>query len=85
MVYLCTSVDQQLERTARDRNRPLLQAADPRGVLANLMAVRDPLYRSIADVIIETDERPPRLVVMEILDRLASLASGESRDESALS
>ncbi len=85
VVYLCTSVDQQLERTARDRNRPLLQAADPRGVLANLMAVRDPLYRSIADVIIETDERPPRLVVMEILDRLASLASGESRDESALS
>ncbi|WOC80441.1 shikimate kinase AroK [Stutzerimonas frequens] len=85
VVYLCTSVDQQLERTARDRNRPLLQAADPRGVLANLMAVRDPLYRSIADVIIETDERPPRLVVMEILDRLASLAPGESRDESALS
>ena len=85
VVYLCTSVDQQLERTARDRNRPLLQAADPRGVLANLMAVRDQLYRSIADVIIETDERPPRLVVMEILDRLASLAPGESRDESALS
>ncbi len=85
VVYLCTSVDQQLERTARDRNRPLLKAADPRGVLANLMAVRDPLYRSIADVIIETDERPPRLVVMEILDRLASLAPGESRDESALS
>lgn len=85
VVYLCTSVDQQLERTARDRNRPLLQAADPRGVLANLMAVRDPLYRSIADVIIETDERPPRLVMMEILDRLASLAPGESRDESALS
>ncbi|MDA0425082.1 shikimate kinase AroK [Stutzerimonas frequens] len=85
VVYLCTSVDQQLERTARDRNRPLLQSADPRGVLANLMAVRDPLYRSIADVIIETDERPPRLVVMEILDRLASLAPGESRDESALS
>ncbi|MUT71959.1 shikimate kinase AroK [Stutzerimonas frequens] len=85
VVYLCTSVDQQLERTARDRNRPLLRAADPRGVLASLMAVRDPLYRSIADVIIETDERPPRLVVMEILDRLASLAPGESRDESALS
>ncbi|MCQ4302374.1 shikimate kinase AroK [Stutzerimonas frequens] len=84
VVYLCTSVDQQLERTARDRNRPLLQSADPRGVLASLMAVRDPLYRSIADVIIETDERPPRLVVMEILDRLASLAPGESRDESAL-
>ncbi|EHY78216.1 shikimate kinase AroK [Pseudomonas kunmingensis] len=85
VIYLCTSVDQQLERTSRDRNRPLLQANDPRGVLAGLMAIRDPLYRSIADIIIETDERPPRLVVMEILDRLASLPPRESRDESALS
>jgi shikimate kinase len=49
------------------------------------MAIRDPLYRSIADVIIETDERPPRMVVTEILDRLASLPPRESRDESALS
>ncbi|HBB99824.1 MULTISPECIES: shikimate kinase AroK [Stutzerimonas stutzeri subgroup] len=85
VVYLCTSVDQQLERTARDRNRPLLQASDPRSVLSALMAIRDPLYRSIADVIIETDERPPRMVVTEILDRLASLPPRESRDESALS
>ncbi len=85
IVYLCTSVEQQLERTSRDRNRPLLQAADPRQVLAGLMAIRDPLYRSIADIIIETDERPPRLVVMEILDRLASLPPRESLDESALS
>jgi shikimate kinase len=85
VIYLCTSVDQQLERTSRDRNRPLLQASDPRSVLTALMAVRDPLYRSIADIIIETDERPPRLVVMEILDRLASLPPRESHDESALS
>jgi len=62
-----------------------LQASDPRSVLTALMAVRDPLYRSIADIIIETDERPPRLVVMEILDRLASLPPRESNDESALS
>jgi shikimate kinase len=85
VIYLCTSVDQQLERTSRDRNRPLLQANDPRSVLTALMAVRDPLYRSIADIIIETDERPPRLVVMEILDRLASLPPRESQDETALS
>jgi len=85
IVYLCTSVEQQLERTSRDRNRPLLQKPDPFRILSELMAIRDPLYRSIADIIIETDERPPRLVVMEILDRLASLPPRESRDESALS
>ncbi|MBA1273767.1 shikimate kinase AroK [Stutzerimonas azotifigens] len=85
VVYLCTSVEQQLDRTARDRNRPLLRAADPEATLRQLMAVRDPLYRCIADIIVETDERPPRLVVMEILDRLVGLMPRESRDQSALS
>ncbi|MCQ4346344.1 shikimate kinase AroK [Pseudomonas stutzeri] len=73
VVYLHTSVEQQLERTARDRNRPLLRTANPGQVLRELMAIRDPLYREIADVVIETDQRPPRLVVQEVLGRLAEL------------
>ena len=75
VIYLFTSIEQQLGRTSRDRNRPLLQTADPEKVLVDLMAVRDPLYREIADLVIETDERPPRMVVQEILDRLALCAS----------
>ena len=70
VVYLCTSVDQQLARTARDRNRPLLQTEDPEAVLRNLFATRDPLYRSVADIIIETDQRNPRWVVQELKKRL---------------
>lgn len=85
VVYLCTSVEQQLERTARDRNRPLLQTADPRQTLTELMSIRDPLYRSIADIIVETDERPPRLVVAEILEWLQSRGAGEAISESAVS
>lgn len=73
VVYLHTSVEQQLERTARDRNRPLLRTANPGQVLRDLLAIRDPLYRQIADVIIETDQRPPRLVVQEVLSRLEQL------------
>ena len=73
VVYLHASVEQQLERTSRDRNRPLLRNAEPSKVLRNLMEIRDPLYREIADIIIETDERPPRLVVQEIIDRLKAL------------
>ena len=61
-------------RTSRDRNRPLLRTADPARVLSELMAIRDPLYREIADVVIETDERPPRMVVLEIIERLEALA-----------
>lgn len=85
VIYLCTSVEQQLDRTSRDRNRPLLQTPNPREILASLMAVRDPLYREIADIIIETDERPPRLVVAQILGQLESLSAREASGQSALS
>lgn len=85
VIYLCTSVEQQLDRTSRDRNRPLLQKPNPREILTGLMVVRDPLYRDIADIIIQTDERPPRLVVQEILSQLQSLAPRESLTRSALS
>lgn len=85
VIYLCTSVEQQLDRTSRDRNRPLLQTSNPREILTGLMAVRDPLYREVADLIIQTDERPPRLVVAQILEQLESLAPRESQGQSALS
>lgn len=70
VIYLHTSVEHQLERTARDRNRPLLQTENPRQVLEELLKVREPLYREIADIVIETDIRPPRMVVQEILGQL---------------
>jgi len=70
VIYLCTSVEQQLARTARDRNRPLLQTADPETVLRKLFAERDPLYREIADIIIETDQRNPRWVIQELKRQL---------------
>ncbi len=42
------------QRTRHDRNRPLLKTAEPRAKLELLFAERDPLYRSIADVIVDT-------------------------------
>ena len=73
VIYLHASVEQQLERTSRDRNRPLLQTENPGDVLRKLFTLRDPLYRDVADLIIETDQRPPRMVMQEILDRLDQL------------
>ena len=66
VVYLCTAVKQQLERTAKDKNRPLLQTDNPEEVLKKLFSIRDPLYREIADIIIETDNNSPKSVVQEI-------------------
>lgn len=73
VVYLKTSVDQQLARTSKDKNRPLLQIDNPREVLTRLMAQRDPLYREVADITIHTDDRNPKFVVQEILKRLSDI------------
>jgi len=70
VIYLHTSVNQQLKRTARDRNRPLLQTDNPRERLTGLMQVREPLYREIADLVINTDGKHVREVVREILQQI---------------
>ena len=67
VVYLKTSVEQQLERTARDRNRPLLQTEEPRKVLTELMGVRGPLYDEVADVVVDTGDGGVRDVAQHIV------------------
>jgi len=70
VVYLHTTVDQQLARTKKGRERPMLENGDRRKILEDLMALRDPLYREIADLVIETDGRKVSAVANEILDRV---------------
>ena len=71
VVYLKTSVDQQLKRTNRGRERPLLsQVDDRRERLDTLMQSREPLYLEIADLIVATDGRKVQAVARDILDRL---------------
>ena len=70
VIYLLTSIDQQMERTARDKNRPLLQTENPRATLEALLEKRDPLYRETADLILRTDRRHPRVVISEIVKAL---------------
>ncbi len=73
VVYLEASVDQQWSRTKRDKNRPLLQTENPRETLEALHADRDPLYREIADMVVETDGRTVRSVANEILRKLREM------------
>jgi shikimate kinase len=70
VIYLHTSVEQQLKRTAYDRNRPLLQTENPQQKLQELMEIRDPLYRQTADWIIETDGCRARDVVQKIIKKI---------------
>ncbi|MDN3524012.1 shikimate kinase AroK [Halomonas sabkhae] len=73
VIYLYTTVSQQLRRTAKDRNRPLLQRDDRRQVLERMFGERDPLYRATSDIVVRTDRRGPRAVVGDILRRVQSL------------
>lgn len=73
VIYLHCSVDQQYDRTARDRNRPLLETDDPRARLEQLMAERDPLYRETADLVVSTEKRSANSVAREIIEALETL------------
>ncbi len=70
VVYLSTSIDQQLDRTKHSRHRPMLNVADPEQRLRTLFAIRAPLYQEIATIIVSTDHRRVTTVAQEIIQQL---------------
>lgn len=70
VVYLETSVAQQVSRVRSSRQRPLLTGVDPALRLAELMAFRAPLYAEIADVTVRTDGRRVKSVAEQVLREL---------------
>jgi len=66
VVYLRTSLEQQVERVRQGRNRPLLHDVDPLSKLTELMAARAPLYESLADFTVATDGRKVHMVADSI-------------------
>ena len=79
VIYLRASIGSILQRTAHDKNRPLLQTADPRGKLEQLWTERDPLYREIADLVIDTGRPNVQSMVQTILDQLAAQENARAR------
>jgi shikimate kinase len=73
VVYLNTSVEQQFQRTSKDKNRPLLQTENPMQTLADLMEVREPFYKDVAAFEVSTDANRPKIVVEQIASYWKSL------------
>ena len=74
-VYLHCAPDELFKRLRRDRTRPLLQVADPLEKLKELYATRDPLYREVAHLVVQTGAQSiPSLVdlIVTELERLGS-------------
>ena|SRR3990167_2468976 len=66
VIYLKASIDQQIQRTSKGRNRPLLLTDDPRQVIEKLDKQRGPLYEELADWTVVTDGNNIRNTVNEI-------------------
>lgn len=81
VVYLRGTPEQLCERTRHDRNRPLLQTEDPLAKLRELYAQRDPLYREIADLVVDTGRQSVTGFARQLKDKLELLML--STDENA--
>ena len=81
VVYLRASIDDLWQRTRHDRNRPLLQTGDPRTKLEELYAQRDPLYRQVASLVMDTGNQSLRSLVNRLEQRLREYLDAESQQQ----
>lgn len=78
VIYLRASVNDLYLRTSQDKNRPLLQTADPKAKLQELYELRDPLYREVADMVVDTSRQSIPQLLARLLKDL-ELQSHENR------
>ena len=74
VVYLRAAVADLWRRTQHDKSRPLLKSADPRATLEQLFAERDPLYREVADVVVDTGSQSLGNLAHQLEQKLLQLA-----------
>ena len=70
VIYLKASVHDLWQRTRHDRNRPLLQTADPRAKLTELHRQRDPLYQQVADIVIQSGKQSAHALMLHLVDEI---------------
>ncbi len=70
VVFLDTSIQQQMSRLKKDKKRPLLQTPNPRQRLEELLTQRKPIYQELADFTIKTDHKYAKIILNEIIKHL---------------
>ena len=70
VVYLKSTIHDLWQRTRHDRNRPLLQTADPHSRLKNIYEQRDPLYAQVANLVISTGKQSAQNLVLHLQQEL---------------
>ena len=79
IVYLHTLPDDLARRLSRDTQRPLLQVADPRQRLRDLYALRDPIYREVADIVVDTAHKSAATLV-NLISMQIDMSAGQRQD-----
>ena len=79
VIYLHTQADDLARRLSRDTQRPLLQVADPRQRLRELYAVRDPIYREVADIVVDTAHKSAAMLV-NLISMQLDMSAGSRQD-----
>lgn len=70
VIYLKASVQDLWQRTRHDRNRPLLQTADPHAKLTELFQQRDPLYLQVADIVMQSGKQSAHALMLNLVDEI---------------
>ena len=70
VIYLKASVHDLWQRTRHDRNRPLLQTDDPHAKLTELFQQRDPLYRQVADIVVQSGKQSAHALMLHLVDEI---------------
>jgi shikimate kinase len=71
VIYLSARPEDLFERVRQDRNRPLLATPDPLARMRVLHAQRDPLYRAIADFVVDSGRQSVQALGRSIAEQLA--------------
>jgi shikimate kinase len=72
VIYLKASVHDLWQRTRHDRNRPLLQTSNPHAKLTELFQQRDPLYRQVSDVVVQSGKQSVHTLMLHLVDEIES-------------
>ena len=70
VVYLKSSPEKLMDRTAKDKKRPLLNTDDRRATILEMLETRVPLYEEVADLVIQTDNNIIKQIVNRICQQL---------------
>ena len=72
VIYLETPIETQVERTSKDKDRPLLKNGDPKKILTKLHSDREHLYKEVSDHVIQTSDKSSQEVADQIINIIKS-------------